>query len=152
MQITTVFKHTLNVLLALISVLMVGCASTKESVLPQDGPTMKAIYDHHMAGTGLTNERIRAAQPLPQTGIEHYAGFVREAANEIDTVFPRLPNPTLVMYIFPHLSGGERTPVPGYVTSFPFYEKVEYALPGEVQSERKGDPINEPSTQFKKAQ
>ena len=151
MQTPTVFKHKPNVLLVLISVLMIGCASTKESVLPQDGPTMKTIYDHHMAGTGLTNERIRAAQPLPKTGIEHYAGFVREAANEIDTVFPRLPNPTLVMYIFPHLSGAERTPVPGYVTSFPFYEKVEYALPGEVQSELKGDPINEPSTQSKKS-
>ena len=36
------------------------------------------------------------------------------------------------MYVFPHLSGDERTPVPGYVTTFSFYEKVEYALPGEV--------------------
>jgi len=25
--------------------------------------------------------------------------------------------------------------VPGYVTTFPFYEKVEYALPGEVPGE-----------------
>ena len=95
---------------------------------------MKAIYDQHMANTQLTNEGARATQHLPQSGIAHYVGFVREAANEIDTVFPRLANPTLVMYIFPHLSGDERSPVPGYVTSFPFYEKVEYALPGEVHS------------------
>ena len=64
---------------------------------------------------------------------------MREAANEIDTVFPLLPNPTLVMYIFPHLSGSERTPVPGYVTTFPFYERVEYALPGEVPGEVSGE-------------
>ena len=105
---------------------------------------MKAIYDQHMANNRLTNENSRATQSLPQTGIEHYVGFVREAANEIDTVFPRLANPTLVMYIFPHLSGDERSPVPGYVTSFPFYEKVEYALPGEVHSGLINDVTSEP--------
>jgi hypothetical protein len=36
------------------------------------------------------------------------------------------------MYVFPHLASDERVPVPGYVTSFPMYERVEYALPGEV--------------------
>ena len=119
-----------------ISLLMVGCASTKETVLPQDGPTMKSIYDQHMVDVQKPDYRgTIGGQPLPQSGIEHYRGFVREAANEIDTVFPRLPNPTLVMYIFPHLSARERTPVPGYVTTFPFYESVEYALPGEVPGE-----------------
>jgi conjugative transfer region lipoprotein (TIGR03751 family) len=97
---------------------------------------MKSIFDQHMADVQMSDHRRTiAGQPLPQSGIEHYQGFVREAANEIDTVFPRLPNPTLVMYIFPHLSGSERTPVPGYVTTFPFYEKAEYALPGEVPGE-----------------
>ena len=55
---------------------------------------------------------------------------VRDALNEIDVLFPRLSNPTLVMYVFPHLAGG--APVPGYATAFPLYEGVEYALPGEV--------------------
>ena len=50
--------------------------------------------------------------------------------------FPRLPNPSLVMYVFPHLAGAERTPVPGYATTFPLYERVEYALPGEVATPR----------------
>ncbi len=144
MQIPQIFQHALGVFPVLISLLMIGCASSKESVLPQDGPTMKAIYDQHMANTRLTNESSRATRSLPQAGIEHYAGFVREAANEIDTVFPRLANPTLVMYIFPHLSGDERSPVPGYVTSFPFYEKVEYALPGEVHSGLIKDATREP--------
>lgn len=35
------------------------------------------------------------------------------------------------MYVFPHLARG-RYPVPGYVTVFPMYETVEYAMPGEV--------------------
>ena len=123
------------------SLLMLGCASTKETVLPQEGPTMKSIYDQHMLDVQKPgHRRTIGGQSLPRSGIEHYQGFVREAANEIDTVFPRLPNPTLVMYIFPHLSGSERTPIPGYVTTFPFYEKVEYALPGEVQGEVSVEP------------
>lgn len=129
-------KRQLPLVLVWISLLMVGCASTKETVLPQDGPTMKSIYDQHMVDVQKPDyRRTIGGQPLPQSGIEHYRGFVREAANEIDTVFPRLPNPTLVMYIFPHLSARERTPVPGYVTTFPLYESVEYALPGEVPGE-----------------
>lgn len=115
------------------SVLLAGCGSTKDTVLPQDGPTMKAIYDQHLLAVQKPDHRrVFGGQPLPHAGIEHYRGFVRDAATEIDTIFPRLPNPTLVMYVFPHLSGHERTPVPGYVTTFPFYETVEYALPGEV--------------------
>lgn len=136
MKQTFSIRRLLPLALVWTNVLMFGCASTKESVLPQDGPTMKSIYDQHMAGVQRSNQRqVIGGQPLPQSGIAHYQGFVREAANEIDTVFPRLPNPTLVMYIFPHLTGHERTPVPGYVTTFPFYEKVEYALPGEVPVE-----------------
>ena len=145
-------KPLLPLVLVWTSVLIVGCASTKETVLPQEGPTMKSIYDQHMVDVQKPDHRRTiGGQPLPRSGIEHYQGFVREAANEIDTVFPRLPNPTLVMYLFPHLSGSERAPVPGYVTTFPFYEKVEYALPGEVQGEVSGGThsLASPSTSDK---
>ena len=60
-------------------------------------------------------------------------GYTRDAGNEIQQLFPRLSNPTLVLYVYPHLTGGERHPVPGYSTAFTFYEKVEYALPGEIE-------------------
>jgi conjugative transfer region lipoprotein (TIGR03751 family) len=46
--------------------------------------------------------------------------------------FARLPNPDLVMVVFPHLARG-KYPVPGYVTTFPMYEDAPYALPGEAQ-------------------
>jgi conjugative transfer region lipoprotein (TIGR03751 family) len=67
---------------------------------------------------------------------EDLHGYTREAFNELDVSFPRLPNPSLVMYVFPHLAGAERTPVPGYATTFPLYDRVEYALPGEVATPR----------------
>lgn len=130
-----IFCARTRLLLAVVLTSLAGCTSTtKESVLPQDGPTMKTIYDRHMSGLQRAGPRagMRGA-PLAHTGIAHYHGFVREAASELETRFPRLPNPTLVMYVYPHLSGPERSPVPGYVTTFPFYERIEYALPGEVQ-------------------
>jgi len=60
-----------------------------------------------------------------------YEPYTRTAENEIDSLFPRLPNPDLVMYVFPHLAGSHPTPVPGYSTVFAFYDHVQYAMPGE---------------------
>ncbi|EOF6272257.1 TIGR03751 family conjugal transfer lipoprotein [Salmonella enterica] len=51
--------------------------------------------------------------------------------NDAQALFRRLPNPDLEMYIFPHLAGSEGVPVPGYTTVLPFYNRVQYALPGE---------------------
>ena len=121
--------------LASISLGLAGCASTKEAVLPQDGPSMKMIYEQHFHEMGaLDPQTIRHKLGGRTTGAVTNAlhGYTREAHNEIDTIFPRLPNPTLVMYVFPHLAGDEGVPVPGYATTFPMYERVEYALPGEV--------------------
>ena len=57
--------------------------------------------------------------------------FTRTAQNEIYSQFKRLPNPDLVMYVFPHLAGSDPAPIPGYTTVFPLYQRVQYAMPGE---------------------
>jgi hypothetical protein len=43
-------RHPLTLLsaLSLISLVLAGCASTKDAVLPQDGPSMQAIYEDHI--------------------------------------------------------------------------------------------------------
>ncbi len=119
--------------------LLGGCASTKDAVLPQDGPSMEAIYDAHMVALAAQDPVVvRGAlgtRPIT-TGEADLDGYTREAFTELDITFPRLPNPSLVMYVFPHLAGAERNPVPGYTTTFPLYERVEYALPGEVATPR----------------
>ena len=116
---------------------LAGCASSKDRILPADGPTMKAIYTRHFSDIGLQDrESLRrhvAARPIHDDGVD-LAGYTRDAYNELNLHFPRLPNPTLVLYVYPHLAGSARVPVPGYATTFPLYERVEYALPGEVQA------------------
>ena len=125
------------VIIGWISLALGGCASTKESVLPQDGLSMKAIYDAHFEGMGADDpyvlRRELGTRPLGDNDVD-LAGYSRTAHTELETIFPRLPNPTLVMYVFPHLAGPERVPVPGYATTFTLYDRVEYALPGEVPS------------------
>lgn len=128
-------RNPLILISALSLISLVGCASTKEAVLPQDGPSMKAIYEAHIhemsARDSVSIRRELGNRPI-LTGESALHGFTRDAANEIDAIFPRLPNPTLVMYVFPHLAGEESVPVPGYATAFPMYQRTEYALPGEV--------------------
>ncbi len=131
--------HLLRIALLVASTSLLGCASSKDSVLPHDGPTMQAIYDSHMTAMGARDPlALRAAlgsRPLGDN-TDALAGYSRTAFNELDVTFPRLPNPTLVMYVYPHLATDERVPIPGYATTFPLYPRIEYALPGEVRERR----------------
>ncbi len=108
---------------------------------------MKEVYRRHFSGTEHGQDELdatrgelleREAARLewevvrrePEQTSELFA-YTRDAESEIRQIFPRLTNKTLILYVFPHLSGGERHPVPGYSTAFQFYKKPEYALPGE---------------------
>lgn len=115
-------------------ILLSGCSllGDKESILPQGGPTMREVYDDHFKRSKASLPAVRADFPAEEAGVSdgNLEGYSREANNEIEALFPRLPNPTLVMYVFPHLSASGRA-VPGYATSFQLYDKPPYALPGE---------------------
>jgi len=113
-----------------LAMILAGCSTTMESLIPNDGHDMKSIYEHHMDSQNTTKQPSIKGRP-PGTGDADLAGYTRTANNEIQAIFPVLPNPVLVMYVFPHLSE-DGAPVPGYATSFPMYDKLEYALPGEV--------------------
>ena len=117
-----------------ISLLLTGCAGSKETILPQDGPTMREIYDAHVQITeGEAPRHRQTAAPLRPPG-HHVADLGAAARADYEALsarFARVPNPTLMIYIFPHLAGAHRVPVQGYSTVFPLYERPEYALPGE---------------------
>lgn len=112
---------------------LTGCYTSKDKMFPNDGKTMMEIFNG--SGTASSNQQLldarstlRRSSSLPHELQEPYT---RTAINEINSQFQRLPNPDLVMYVYPHLSGAEQVPVPGYSTVFPLYSKVQYALPGE---------------------
>lgn len=62
-----------------------------------------------------------------------YLPYTREVVTEIDNLFPRLDNPDIVIYVYPHLATRTRAPIPGYSTVIPLYDQVHYRLPGESQ-------------------
>ena len=61
--------------------------------------------------------------------------YTRSEAKELHGLFPRLTNPDLCMYIYPHLSL-ENATIPGYSSCFSLYDQNQYALPGEVPAIR----------------
>lgn len=126
-----------------ITFMLGGCATSKEKLLPHDsGTTMLDIWNTETEGTGnhqasrqLLDARQQLRRPITKADTDAFpteqALYTRTAANEIYNQFRRLPNPDLVMYVFPHVAGTESVPVPGYTTVFPLYKQVQYALPGE---------------------
>jgi len=106
--------------------LITGCSSAP-NVVPDTGPSTLDVYKSHMNGTSSQPKMYRQLR----NDRRDLAKYTRDVSNEINLKFPKLPNPELVMYIFPHMTSKGR-PVPGYSTSFMMYEKDEYAMPGEI--------------------
>ena len=99
----------------------VRCPTTIANQVP------RSALDHPAS---LQAAQSDASNRIVRDGGDSLALYTREAATEIATRFPRVPNPTLVMYVFPHLA--RDMPIPGYVTTFPTWESAPYALPGET--------------------
>lgn len=116
---------------------LAGCSALgpRQSPLPSGGPTVAEIYKTHSetegAGGSSAGTRLRERLPLRAADDAELSEARRTTLDPLQQRFERLPNPDLVMHVFPHLARG-RYPVPGYVTVFPMYERVEYAMPGEV--------------------
>jgi conjugative transfer region lipoprotein (TIGR03751 family) len=131
-------------LIALISVLsFAGCATPGKGTLPQGGDmTMAAIYKQE-TGT-VSNEEtdenyrdLSLEKARDQVIDEHnttvYAGYTATSVNQIHTLFKKLNNPEILLYVYPHLvaQNEEEIPVPGYTTAFFLYQKNQFALPDE---------------------
>lgn len=80
-----------------------------------------------MRGQAMSSQNSTPIRPVFDY---NYGQYTRNSMSELEVLFPRLPNPTLVMFVYPHMSRAG-VPVPGYSTAFPLFDKVEYALPGE---------------------
>jgi conjugative transfer region lipoprotein (TIGR03751 family) len=128
-----------SITLALITIATAGCSTNTEDLLTHDGRTMMDVWNYQTAGTSqgqtaqqLLDTRLALRRPLIEPLVpSHSMPYTRTASNEIERQFHRLPNPDLVMYVFPHRAGTEAVPVPGYSTVFPLHQRVQYAMPGE---------------------
>lgn len=110
-----------------------GCSTSKQDMFPHNNKTMLYVWQMESGSNELHQERAQLIRPIEQkNATDDLINYTRTAQNEIYNQFKRLPNPDLVMFVFPHLTKGDNpVPVPGYSTVFPFYHNVQYAMPGE---------------------
>jgi len=110
-----------------------GCA-TKDTLLPIPEQDMKAVYESHMRGVGdgqLFDSRSVLRRPMIEGDVE-LSEYVRTEKNQLESKFKKIPNPTMYMFVAPHLSTRSKVPIPGYLTEFSMWEQDNYALPGEI--------------------
>ena len=109
--------------------LLGGCNATS-TVHDSTYPDMRDIYDQETGGRGATGaDRVRVARQHSRWEFDS-TPYTRDAQNDMNLLFQRLPNPVIYLYIDPHLRGG--FPVPGYTTAFPLYDREHWALPHEA--------------------
>ncbi|TKK37252.1 TIGR03751 family conjugal transfer lipoprotein [Pseudomonas fluorescens] len=118
--------------IAMLLVWLTGCSTSSEELLSHNGNTMLEVWSQqgNPSVRQLSEARLALRRPLPVSNTS-IASYTRTAQSEIYQQFKRLPNPDMRMFVFPHLAGSDPVPVPGYSTVFPFYQRVQYALPGE---------------------
>ena len=134
---------------ALMALLLAGCSVTGSRESPinevtRGSPTVVDIYRGQTEGGTQGDGARREAAPQERLRSQSQARPIApgdgntqrywSALEPLQQRFARVPNPDLVMVVYPHLAKG-RYPVPGYVTVFPMYESTEYAMPGEVAEE-----------------
>lgn len=116
-------------LLISISLAAASCAGPKKRVVSEDAPTMQQVYEEKFGAEKPAGD-THAERPVSEGAVD-LRGYTRDAAVELDALFPVVPNPTLVMFIYPHVTDAGRE-VPGYSSRLKMYRKRHYALPGEM--------------------
>ena len=107
----------------LLTVMMSGCGSTPRSVIfDKNSPTMESILQGNAEGSLTFSDKTHSHRE----SLTH-----NETINTNQNVFRELDNPTLFLYIEPHVTKGG-TYLPGMIVPYNQYKKVEFALPGEL--------------------
>ncbi len=128
---------------------LMGCGTTSVKVLENGteaadilrsgAPTTQRVD----ADSAALYAELRAHNEGITRELPRYEAWSRSAINEINQLFPQLDNPTITMYVYPHLATRDQVPVPGYTTAFRLYDRDQYALPHEL-------PANYPHRAFRR--
>ncbi len=132
----THYKYLIASLISVLTLLCLSsCSSMMSNRLPSGSVTMAQAYNDAINGSHGDSLNKGPAKLLTlRRQSQNYNVYTRTQENEINSQFPQLPNPSIVMYVYPHEAGTRfnKTPIPGYSTVFPMYQHVYYAMPGEV--------------------
>lgn len=124
----------LTAALTVISISLLTACATKDTLLPVPEQDMKTVYNRHMQSSGdgvLFDVRAVLRRPMIEGDVA-LSNYVRTEKNQLELKFRTIPNPTMYMFVAPHLATHEQVPIPGYLTKFKMWEREHYALPGEI--------------------
>lgn len=124
----------LTVALTAISISLLASCATKDTLIPIPDEDMKSVYNRHMQSNGdgvLFDERAVLRRPMIEDDVA-LSNYVRSEKNQLESKFRTLPNPTMYMFVAPHLAADTQVPIPGYLTEFKMWEREHYAMPGEI--------------------
>lgn len=137
---------TKSLLLACGLVSLLGCAS---AVVPKDAPSMEDIYRQHsgaadQASLAKRQQVLKMRDQMATPGdYPNYDASLPAHPERMHHLYPKLPNPELYLYVFPHAVGEAGAVIPGYYTRFPMYSRDHYALPGEtIDTVRRNEVVN----------
>ena len=116
-------SRVIKIPLILVALLLGACGSTPKGVIfDENNPTMESILQGNVKGSLTFSDKSDGqGESLAHNGTVH--------SNQ--NVFRELDNPTLFLYIEPHVTKGG-TYIPGMTVPYKQYNKVEFALPGEL--------------------
>lgn len=97
--------------------LLSACATSKAKVFGTDMPSMKTIHDDKF-------------HKVNDVELEKPNRLTSDKEEAMQGEFMWLPNPTMSMYVFKHLTPAGH-PVPGYTTYFRLYTQDHIAIPSE---------------------
>lgn len=123
-----ILKKQLQQLCWLSPLILLAACSSNKTWDKGDGVTMAQVYETQMQ---QSNQNTLANTRMTLTGIPTASDPNIGITVATNNNFMLLPNPTISLYVYPHLVNGN-IPVPGYTTQFTLYNEVHYALPGEV--------------------
>ena len=123
--------NTIHTILAFGSALLLTACTSKtvsSGTIPEGGLTVSQIYQQSISEPV---QRWSVKRPAKHV---NYAGYTRDASNEINQLFKPLDNPQVPIYVFPHVAliGDEQLLKPGYSTGFFLYKQNQFALASEV--------------------
>ena len=101
------------------------------AVLPNDGPSMTDIYNGQIGGTSSHDKVLDQARlAVRPTAIPPADLSLEDSAS--NSVPKMLPNPTIMIYVYPHFDEDDQNYVPAHRAYTKLYEEAHFALPGEI--------------------
>ncbi|MBA2710122.1 MAG: TIGR03751 family conjugal transfer lipoprotein [Tatlockia sp.] len=130
--------HIYNVIpMILVCASTIALGSCSRSVasgfVPEQGLTVSQLYQGSIDESAKSWEAPRYRIKTTEVKKSGYAGYTRTAENETKALFKPLDNPTVPIFIYPHVAliGDEQLVKPGYTTEFFLYKQNQFALANE---------------------